>query len=138
MEILSILTHPWDDIALVIGFAIVVYFLWRFNQNRATSGALDNYKKVTDSQELRITQLEKDFEESKLENKNLTAKVNQLVGENKALKDLLTYQDPTFRGEFEKLVKAVECLKKEEEAQFTAVGIASKKNKKRITALENA
>lgn len=138
MELLGILTHPWDDIALAIGFAIVVYFLWRFNQNKATSGALENYEAVTKSQELRIDQLTKDFEAMKEENKNLVAQLNQLIGENKTLKLMVGYQDPEFRSEFKKLAEAVACLKRDEEARFTKAETASGKNKKRITALENA
>ena len=138
MELLKLLVHPWDDIALAIGFVIVIYFLWRFNQNKATSGALDNYEAVTKSQELRIDQLTRDMERMKEDNKGLLAQLNQLIGENKALKDLLTYQDATFRADFEKLVKAVECLKRDEEKKFADVDTASKKNKKRITILENA
>jgi predicted negative regulator of RcsB-dependent stress response len=107
MELLRIIPNPYDDILVILLLAVGVYFAWKVGKNKQNTEAVDNYKSVTESQEARIKVLEDDFKRAQTDKHELTAQVNQLIGENKALKDLLTYQDPAFKKTIEAMLGAI-------------------------------
>jgi TolA-binding protein len=107
MDLMKIFPDPVNDLVIIVVACIAVYFAWRSGKNKQSQEAVDNYKAVTESQELRIKQLEKDQDRDRKDKHDLTAQINQLIGENKALKDLLTYQDPAFKKTIEAMLGAI-------------------------------
>lgn len=151
MELLNILPNPYDDLFVVLLMIIGLYFAWRLGKNKQGSESIENYKAVVDSQEVRIKQLEKDFETSKKNNKDLTAHINQLIGQNQTLKEMVALQDPEFREAFRKIADAYECMQRElkehykdDNTRFEAIivrldkgVVKGKSNARHIEALEN-
>ena len=129
---------------VIIGTTLaIIYFTFR-------SQMLKNYKETVNSQDVRIKSLEddmstltKNFEEYKIltlkEKKELEAQVNQLIGENKSLKDLMTYQDPQFRTDFSCMAEEVKQMRvdfkkhyEDDNRRFAEVVAVGTKNAKHI------
>jgi hypothetical protein len=114
MDLFKIIPTPYSELLVIALLLVAVYFTWISGRNRQSDEAAENYKTVSESQEARINQLCKDFEVLQKENHELRAQLNQLIGENKALKDLLTYQDPEFKQIIKDIMANMEVLAKQQ------------------------
>jgi predicted RNase H-like nuclease (RuvC/YqgF family) len=93
-----------NTILIIVGFGVTIFFLWR-------TKAVTVYKDAVEAYEVRLKQLEETIVKIEKENKELHSQLNQLIGENKALKDLLTYQDPSFRNEIKAILDTIKDLR---------------------------
>lgn len=77
------------EIVLVVGAVLIGgYFLWKSKTGTIKDDTIKAYKDVIDAYDKKMVQFESDLGELKDENKTLQAQVNQLIGENKALKNV--------------------------------------------------
>ena len=117
------------NLAYIIGgfsaliFAVAyAYSQWKRGVTRAESEALTTYQA-----ELNV--VKETLKRVQQENKDQAAKLNQLIGENKTLKETLTYQDPKFRktiksilDEIKKMREDFEQHAKDDNIRFVAQG----------------
>ena len=85
-----------------ISGVIYIFRAIRSTNRQMDSETIKTYQDSVDSLEKRLDLLEK-------ENKELHAQINQLIGENKALKDTLNLRDPDL---IKRLTKALEANEK--------------------------
>ena len=70
------------------GIGVGAYYIWNSRRNTSKDDAIKAYKDVVDAYTLKMDEFKKDLSEVKAENKDLQAQVNQLIGENKALRNV--------------------------------------------------
>ena len=94
-----------DEISTILQSVVVVgtiiigaYYIWRTSRNTTKDDTIKAYKEVINAYTLKITEFEKTLNEIRDENKSLQAQVNQLVGENKALKNVIVKPDDEFKN----------------------------------------
>lgn len=92
---------------------ISVAYAWaqiRNGKSTADSSTIASYQSEVEALKLRVNRLEQD-------NKDLNAQANQLIGENKNLRETLTYQDPAFRDTIKKILEEIKEMRLAEKAQ---------------------
>ena len=77
-----------ETVILIGGIGVGSFYIWRSRKNTSKDDAIKAYKDVVDAYTLKIDEFKKDLSEVKAENKDLQAQVNQLIGENKALRNV--------------------------------------------------
>lgn len=114
IDVLKIIPSPLDELLVIAVFFMGVYFAWRSSRNKQQSEAIVNYEAVTKSQEVRLNDLESKILRLTDENHDLRAQVNQLIGENRTLKEVVAKPDPSFNHNIEAILKELKVLAKEQ------------------------
>lgn len=106
----SFLSSPYSEIAdALLGIAAIVgaiayaYSVIKSQKSKADSDTIASYKS-----ELEI--IKSSNQRMQDEVRNLTTQVNQLIGENRALKSTLALRDPRFESKFTEMLEAVKTL----------------------------
>ena len=87
------------EIAMIVGVLFVTsYYLWKKGNSSSKDEAIKAYKEVIEAYSLKIKEFEDQLTEFRGENKILQAQVNQLVGENKALKNVIVKPDQEYKN----------------------------------------
>ena len=134
------------SITIVIGFAANMYMSWKTGSNKAQLEATSTWKSVADGYEGRLKQVENDainnkemFQEEivilKAENKELLGKYNQLIGENKILKEVVVNPSPLFEKTVTSILSEIKTMnekalkhREKDDKRFADLGELSQEN----------
>lgn len=122
------------EIVLVIGAILIgAYFLWKSKNGALKDDTIKAYKEVIEAYDKKLSQFETDLGELKDENKSLQAQVNQLIGENKALKNVKP--SAVFETKVIEILGEIKTLRTdfvshsgEDNTRFEALGNLAKSN----------
>lgn len=117
---MDFIAHPFDDIVTIIitlsvlvGAIAYVWQMLRNGKNKANQETIEGYKGELTIIKEQQERIRNENDEIRKENRGLTAQVNQLIGENKTLKEVLALRDPKFEEKFMQLLRCVEGLQKD-------------------------
>jgi predicted RNase H-like nuclease (RuvC/YqgF family) len=112
---------------------VVTYFLWKSKNGALKDDTIKAYKEVIEAYDKKLSQFETDLGELKDENKFLQAQVNQLIGENKALKNVKP--SAVFETKVIEILGEIKTLRTdfvshsgEDNTRFEALGNLAKSN----------
>ncbi len=100
-----------ETVLVVGGLFVSVYFIWKSRKNEAKDNAIKAYKDVIDAYTLKMKEFEADLNTMKDENRELHAQVNQLIGENKALKNVIVKPDVEFKNTVTSILTEMRTLR---------------------------
>ncbi len=124
-----------NTVVITVGSLTALWFLYK-------TKAVGVYKDAVDAYEVRLKQFESDLKNLKIENKDLNALVNQLKGENKALKDIVVKPDSEFKETVKVILQEIKIITerqvdleqhfvqhaREDDKRFTDIGTYAKGN----------
>lgn len=117
-----------NTILIILGFSITVFFLWR-------TKATDIYKEAVSAYEIRLKQVEQDVTNLTVENKDLQARLNQMIGENTALKKVTVIPDKAYQETTTSILKEIKTIRedftkhsKQDDVRFAVIGDNVKAN----------